>query len=67
MSTETIDHQGAYGTREFCNAFGIGKTFLYDQIKRNRLRAVKCGKRTLILRADADRWANSLPEKVARR
>jgi excisionase family DNA binding protein len=57
--------QGAQGIRQFCDAWNIGKTFVYAQIKSGKLRSVKCGKRTLILRADAERWARSLPQKGA--
>jgi excisionase family DNA binding protein len=34
----------------------------YQQIRAGRLRAVKLGRKTLILRADAEVWAASLPE-----
>ena len=34
----------------------------YQQIRAGRLRAVKLGRKTLILRADAEIWAASLPE-----
>jgi hypothetical protein len=41
-------------------------TTLYEEFKSGRLRAVKCGRRTLILRRDAIAWEQSL-EKVGER
>jgi excisionase family DNA binding protein len=57
----------AYTVGRFCTAFGVGKTFVYEQIKARKLRAVKTGARTLILRRDAEAWANALPALVDRR
>ena len=51
----------AYTISQFCELYGIGKTFLYAEIKGNRLKACKAGTKTLILRAEAERWARSLP------
>ena len=34
----------------------------YDEIHRGRITAKKLGKKTVILRTDADAWAASLPE-----
>jgi excisionase family DNA binding protein len=59
------DLRGAYTLTGFCKAFGLGLTFVYEQIKGGKLRAVKAGKRTLILRRDADAWARSLPQMQA--
>ena len=38
----------------------VGKTKAYEEIREGRLRAVKCGKLTLILPDDFDRWLRSL-------
>jgi hypothetical protein len=51
----------AYTVNRFCDAFSLGRTYVYEQIKLKRLRAVKCGARTMILRQDAEAWANALP------
>jgi excisionase family DNA binding protein len=52
----------AYAVREFCARYGICRQTFYDEIKRGRIRALKLGKKTIILRSDAEAWANSLPE-----
>lgn len=51
----------AYTIKEFCAAYGIGMTKTYEQIKSGKLKARKVGKRTIILSADAAKWAASLP------
>lgn len=59
MDTATKE---AYGVREFCARYDICRQTFYDEVKRRRLRALKLGKKTLILRADAEAWAAALPE-----
>ena len=55
------DLRGAYSLAAFCRTYNVGLTFTYQQIKLKRLRAVKAGAKTLILRPDAEAWARSLP------
>lgn len=57
--------RGAYSLAAFCRTYNVGLTFTYQQIKDNKLRAVKAGNKTLILRRDAEAWARSLPEMRA--
>lgn len=52
---------GAYSVDSFCEAYGIGRTKLYEEIKQKRLRARKLGTKTLILRRDAEEWEKTLP------
>lgn len=52
----------SYSINDFCRAVGIGRSKAYAEIKDGRLRAIKCGKRTLIRSADAEAWLNSLAE-----
>ena len=52
----------AYPLPDFCRAFGVGRTKAYEEIRAGRLKARKSGVRTIILAADAEAWANSLPE-----
>ena len=46
---------------QFCQSYGVGRTTAYGEIKKGRLRARKCGKRTIITEDDGDEWLNSLP------
>lgn len=57
---------GAYTLSAFCRAYGVGRTFLYREIKAGRLSASKAGSKTLILRTEAARWVQSLPRMGAR-
>lgn len=53
--------RGAFSVRDFCHWAGIGRTTLYEEIKTGRLAAKKFGRRTIILRTEAQRWLNDLP------
>jgi len=46
---------------QFRGRYGLGRTTTYEEIKSGRLRARKCGKRTLIAEDDAEDWLRSLP------
>jgi excisionase family DNA binding protein len=46
---------------EVCAASRIGRTRVYEAIKRGELRARKNGKSTLVLHADLVEWLNGLP------
>jgi hypothetical protein len=62
MTQENIE---AYSVRAFCRAFGIGRTLFYSEVKSGRIEVRKLGKRTLILKEAADRWAAALPTSKA--
>jgi excisionase family DNA binding protein len=53
--------QRAMTITDFCRRYRIGRTKTYEEIKSQRLRAVKCGKRTLVIQDDAETWLLSLP------
>ena len=56
----------AISVRDFCARFGVSRSFAYSQIAMGRLLVRKAGRRTLILLADADSWAASLPAGKSR-
>jgi excisionase family DNA binding protein len=45
---------------EFVGLYSISRTSAYREIKDGRLKATKCGRRTLIARSDADAWLSQL-------
>jgi excisionase family DNA binding protein len=53
--------QRAMSIAEFCERYGTGRTTTYQEIKMGRLRARKCGKRTIISEDDAEEWLRRLP------
>tara|TARA_R100001163_G_C4933532_1_gene108446 strand:- start:77 stop:256 length:180 start_codon:yes stop_codon:yes gene_type:complete len=46
---------------EFIDAYGIGRTKLYELIKNNEIAVKKFGRKTLIPIDEAERWLESLP------
>jgi hypothetical protein len=58
---ERRDRQRAMSVVEFSHFYGPGRTTIYQEIKAGRLRARKCGKRTIITEDDAEDWLRSLP------
>ena len=51
----------AYTIAEACTLTRTGKTALYEAIKTGQLRALKRGRRTLVLPTDLREWIEKLP------
>ena len=61
MNSQAEDSElGAMSVKEFCEKYGIGTTKFYEEVKAGRLRAVKCGTRTLVLNRDSIAWERTL-------
>lgn len=66
MNAATHPECSALTIPQFCAAFTLSRTATYAEIKAGRLRAVRIGRRrTAILRADAEAWADSLQPLTA--
>ena len=46
----------SYRVAEFCQKYVISKSSFYREIKANRLKLIKRGRTTLIMRVEAERW-----------
>jgi excisionase family DNA binding protein len=58
-------HVLAFPIGEVPQRLGISRTKAYQEISAGRLKAVKCGSRTLIPYASGEAWLNSLPTLAA--
>jgi excisionase family DNA binding protein len=53
----------AYTIKRLCAAYGVGRTFVYEQIAAGLLETRRAGTRKVLIRkVDADRWLDSLPK-----
>jgi len=51
---------GAMTVKEWCRKYRLGTAKFYEEVKAGRLRAVKCGVRTLVLNRDSIAWERTL-------
>jgi excisionase family DNA binding protein len=58
---DSAEELGAMTVKEFGARYRLGHTKIYEEISAGRLRAVKCGSRTLILAKDVKAWERALP------
>ena len=61
LEAESGASRSALSIPEFCRRYGVGRGTAYNQIKQGRLRARKCGDRTIIDADDAQKWLRTLP------
>ncbi len=52
----------AYSIRGAAETSDSSRTKIYEAINAGKLKAKKCGKRTIILAADLDQYLESLPD-----
>jgi excisionase family DNA binding protein len=55
----------AYSIADVAKITGVGRSFLYEEIKAGRLIVKKAGRRSLIFDADLKAWLAGLPDKPA--
>ncbi len=53
----------AFSPAQAAEAAGVGRTFLFEEIRCRRLIARKAGRRTLIEAEELQRWIRSLPTR----
>ena len=51
----------AFGIKEFCRRYSVGRTTAYAEMKAGRLQRRKVGKRSIIAQEDAEAWLHGLP------
>jgi excisionase family DNA binding protein len=52
----------AYSIAELCEMAGVGRSFLYEEVKAGHLVVTKAGRRSIVLRDDAVAWLSGLPK-----
>ena len=51
----------AYSINQYSKVSGLGRSFLYEEIRNGKLEARKAGRRTVILHDEGQRYLKSLP------
>jgi hypothetical protein len=52
----------AYSIAELCEMAGVGRSFLYEEVKAGHLVLTKAGRRSIVLHDDAVAWLSKLPK-----
>jgi hypothetical protein len=52
----------AYSIAELTEMSGVGRSFLYEEVKAGRLIVTKAGRRSIVLYDDALAWLTTLPK-----
>jgi predicted DNA-binding transcriptional regulator AlpA len=52
--------KSAYSLRELLELVPLSKSSIYGQIKAGRLRAAKCGRRTIFMIGDVEQWLDGM-------
>jgi excisionase family DNA binding protein len=61
MTKPTPQKKIAYSIVDVTDLTGLGRSFIYEEIKAGNLNIRKAGRRTLIFDADLNAWLASLP------
>lgn len=56
--------KAVYSLAELCHLTSLSRSCIYQEIRKGRLKAVKRGRRTLVLQVEVRRWLESLPAAV---
>ena len=64
-ASQVRDDFGAFSIEQLCKWSSIGRSTIYEEIREGRLQVRKVGRRTIVLREDAERWLSSLPVAAA--
>lgn len=59
-----MDEKVLISVKEFLRQYTISRTSFYNEIKKGNIRILKRGRRTLIAKADADAWLETLRKKT---
>ena len=59
----SVIQKRAYSVREFCLAYGIGKTKVYALFASGDLKPVRLGRKNLIRDKEAESWFDRLPNR----
>ena len=62
---DTTPNRLSYGINQACDAIGVGRSFIYQEIAKGRLPIFKVGSRTLIAAEDLNAWLASYKNSEA--